>query len=142
MKLKSFFCALIATTTLTFTACSDDAKHAKIPVFDTITLTPNPCMPGDTVTAVVKYKSLGEYYYFFKENYTVGENSYTIEKSDCKGTNVEPTFKLVAPADKYGTFPVTFIATVSLTAGSTLYSTTNKVETKLIVKDPDGDYEE
>ncbi|MCQ2213177.1 MAG: hypothetical protein MJZ36_06035 [Bacteroidaceae bacterium] len=135
MKIKILFSALIAAAALTFTSCDKDKAEPVAPIFDRVTLTPNPCHPGDSVVAEVTYLSPGQYYYFFQQDLSVGGlTKISVDKGHCTGTNNNPKIRFKAPKQN-GMYKVTFSSTVSFTAGSVLYGTTNSVDGILTVKD-------
>lgn len=134
MKKKSLFFAVAAFAGIAFSSCDEDGKSISVaPEFEEITLTPNPCQPGDSVTAVVTYKSEGKYYHYFKQEWKIGEATTTnLDKANMP-TNQKPTLKFKAP-DNVGTYPVSFIATLSYDSGDKLYGQSNSVSSTLKVQ--------
>jgi hypothetical protein len=129
---------------LTFSSCNDDEAQYHAPVYKTITFSPNPCYPGDKVTATVVYSSKGENWYYFKQVFTL-DGTKVSEKVRNNDTYVympdPPTCTFDAPAA--GTHTVVFTCSPSSTVGNNLYPAAVSVEAKLVVSATDnGDDDE
>src|SRR5574344_1684003 len=100
MKKKSII-FVVLTTILTFviSSCNDDTATYKAPTFSGITVTPNPCYEGDSITIVFNYADRGENWYFFKQTITLdGTSIYSAKKTSSSVTLSDPpTVSTIAP---------------------------------------------
>ena len=72
---------------LTFMSCEDDKAQYHAPVYKAITFSPNPCYPGDEVTATITYSNKGENWYYFKQTFVLdGETILQRTKSSTSTT--------------------------------------------------------
>lgn len=118
---------------MSLSGCSDYIESdSVVPVLKEITLTPNPCKPGEDVTATVSYAKEGRYFFYVEQYYTVNDKKYTLKKGQFPADGTL-TYKFKAP-NTSGSFEVLFSAMVSLTSGTTLYDMTNEVSKTLVVK--------
>jgi len=133
---------LAAVLALACTACDNDdnAKDGQSPVFDKLTLTPNPCNPGDSVYATVTYVSAGKGIYKSKYYYKIekdGEDVDGASWSVVDPTKSQPTFSFVAPTTS-GYYTVTFGASqINYSGGGPngeLYGSANSVNAGLSVR--------
>ena len=60
----------------TFSSCDDDEAEYHAPVYKTITFSPNPCYPGDKVTATVSYSKKGENWYYYMQRFTLDGHAH------------------------------------------------------------------
>lgn len=131
---KLIFTISAIVTILTFASCENDKATSSAPVLGTPILTPNPCEPGDSVTITIPVEKEGDNYYFYKAKYEIqGVDTVNMDKDVIIYTN-PLSFKFVAP-NNTGRYTISFSGSVSFTAGSTLYGSTNSVSTKLQVKE-------
>ena len=132
MKKNLILTASVLLATLIFTAsCKKDEEYVK-PVFDSITLSPNPCHVGDKVTATVTYASKGDNWYYYKQTFTLG-SEFVYNKYKTTGATLPdpPTCEFEPPAA--GTYTVRFSSRASITAGEKLYEDLPSVSAKLTV---------
>lgn len=130
---------------LAIASCDNDANSTsgRPPVYAQLTLTPNPCHAGDSVTGVVSYTSTGrdiyksDYYMRVTGNSNSGDSiflSTTWTVTD--PTKSQPTFRFKAPTIAQH-YTVTFGASrINFSTGGPngeLYGEANSVQTTLIV---------
>ena len=118
---------------LAFSSCEDDKAEYHAPVYKDITFSPNPCYPGDTITAPVSYSSKGENWYYFKQTFTL-DGAKVSEKVKNNTTPILPdlpTGKFKAPAA--GVHTVEFTCQPSSTVGNTLYPAAVTITAQLVV---------
>ena len=128
---------------LTFMSCEDDKAQYHAPVYKAITFSPNPCYPGDEVTATITYSNKGENWYYFKQTFVLdGETILQRTKSSTSTTLPDPpTCTFTAPAA--GTHTFTFTGTPSSIAAGNPYPGDVSITGKLVVSASDnGDQEE
>lgn len=130
MKKKTFIFSAVALL-LALTACSDDMESKSVkPTFEKIEVNPNPCTPGETVTATVTYKDKGAYFYFYSQTITMDDS--IVYKKESHTTDLPKDVKIIAPK-KTGNFTIKYKAKVSYTSGTKLFDETESVETTLKV---------
>lgn len=118
---------------LAFSSCEDDKAEYHAPVYKDITFSPNPCYPGDTITATVSYSSKGENWYYFKQTFTL-DGAKVAEKTKTNTTPIlpdPPTCKFKAPAT--GVHTVEFTCSPSSTVGNPPYRTPVSITAQLVV---------
>lgn len=120
----------------TFSSCDDDEAEYHAPVYKAITFSPNPCYPGDKVTATVSYSKKGENWYYYMQRFTLDGNTI-LERNKGRSSNVvmpdPPTCTFDAPAA--GTHTFMFTCGPSSTVGSNLYPANISITAQLIVND-------
>lgn len=120
----------------TFSSCDDDEAEYHAPVYKAITFSPNPCYPGDKVTATVSYSKKGENWYYYMQRFTLDGNTI-LERNKGRSSNVvmpdPPTCTFDAPAA--GTHTLMFTCGPSSTVGSNLYPANISITAQLIVND-------
>lgn len=135
MKLMNCMVGVVALTLMSVLASCDDKDYEAVaPELGEITLSSNPCAPGEELTALVTLAKEGDHYYYFRIYYTVGGVTNVIEKDDITTKKGNLQFVLTAPT-KAGTYPVSVKASVSYTVNGQLYDQTNSVSTTLTVEE-------
>lgn len=141
MKLSTLIAAVAALTAATFfAACEDNEANPVAPEFGELVLSKTTCEPSDSIYAIMKVKTEGAYYYYFRLYYTINGVQQVVEKSDLKTPKGDAAFAFRAPS-KAGKFNVSAHATVSFTANGQLYGDTNTVSSTLEVVEPKEDTE-
>lgn len=127
----------------TFSSCDEDEAEYHAPVYKTITFSPNPCYPGDKVTATVSYSSKGENWYYYMQRFTL-DGQTILERNRGRSTNVvmpdPPTCTFDAPAA--GTHTLVFTCGPSSTVGTNLYPANISISAQLVVSNPNNNDEE
>jgi len=138
MKKSSLVFLLSVAILISFSACSED-KESTSPVFDELTLTPNPVYTGQYVKGVVSYISTGDYIYSSDYQYTIGGVG-SVAWTEVSPTKSQPQFTFKAPTTA-GTYTITFKTTkirYSATGkNGELYGSSNTVTQQLKVKNAD-----
>lgn len=155
MKTIPFLTTMLAFVAILLASCDDDnATDGRPPVYDAITLTPNPCAPGDSVTGLVTYTDTGKSllvanYQFSVHGLVESENGGYTDSVYAAGSwkvyephKSQPTFRFKAP-DNIGTFTVRFgVAThggleyASGGPNGELYATAASISATLTVSQP------
>ena len=123
----------------TFSSCDDDEAEYHAPVYKTITFSPNPCYPGDKVTATVSYSKKGENWYYYMQRFTLDGNVVLVRNKGISPNVVmpdPPTCTFDAPAA--GTHTFKFTCGPSCTVGSTLYPENIEITAELVVTNPNN----
>lgn len=143
MKYTFITTAFCLCAALILTACDNDANanNGRSPVFESLTLTPNPCHLGDSVVGQVKYSYAGRDIY--STTYTVTmrvstDSTYVLSWKVIDPTKKDPTFKIPTPR-LAGTYTVNFSASrINYSSGGSngeLYGSANTVSATLRVLD-------
>lgn len=141
MKSLTFSCLLLTLVLLTAVSCDDDPTgNSTSPTFAELTLSPNVCNAGDSITGTVTFSDKGKsiyktvYYYRFVENGTVYRYTWTVVDPTAYD---EVTFSFVAPTTA-GLYTVTFgadqINYSSSGPNGELYGSANSVSATLNVR--------
>lgn len=144
--MKKLLLLPLAMVGMAIASCDNDANSTsgRSPVFGQITLTPNPCNAGDTVTGVVSYTSAGrdiyksDYYVNVTGRSNSGDTTFVSSNwTVIDPTKSQPTFKFAAPKIAQ-TYTVTFGASrINYSTGGPngeLYGSANSVNTTLTVR--------
>lgn len=121
MNSKYFFLStLIAVASLVTLSCEKKAEYTA-PQIGELSITPNPCSPGDTVVVHLPYISSGNNWYFDTQSFSMPD---TIKKNvfyDSRtmlgrdGSYSEPKCSFIAP-DTIGSFEIKFTGQITKTA--------------------------
>lgn len=144
--MKKLLLLPLAMVSMAIASCDNDANSTsgRPPVYGQLTLTPNPCYAGDTVTGVVTYTSTGrdiyksEYYANVTGSSNSGDSAFVSTTwTAIDPTKSQPTFKFAAPKIAQN-YTVTFGASrINYSTGGPngeLYGEANSVRTTLIVR--------
>lgn len=118
-------------------SCEDDKEGAKTPVLGELTLSPNPCYQGDTITATITIADEGSNSSFFK--FTINYNDKSLARSKgefSRDSQNRVVFKFTAPKVN-GQLNVSVYGTANLYAGDKLYGTTNTVKSSVNIQELD-----
>lgn len=143
--MKRIFSIAMLLSALTFmVSCEEDEQKYVKPVFDKLVLTPSECNPGDSVIVTVEPSVKGENWYFYKFNFSVGDNSVFAYMKETGATwgSTTASCKFIAP-QKPGQYNVVFTGTISPIVGSKLYDNAGTCSAKLtVLGDPEEEEEE
>lgn len=111
---------LILSSVMQLTSCKDDEAEFTAPTFSGVTVEPNPCHEGDSITITFNYADRGQNWYYFKQNISIdGVTVFSGTKSTNYFLSSTPYVSTVAPAA--GTHSVSINGTLAPTAGTALY---------------------
>lgn len=114
---------------MAFVSCSEDEQYVA-PADITITLTPNPCAPGDTVLAKLAYGKSGDNWYWYSSSFSAPTKVFGAYAGTCD----QPSQCYFVAPEEAGEYPVSFKGQVTITAGKDLWGDRFELDTKLIVK--------
>ena len=141
---KLFLLSVLAVMGLLISCDNDDnATDGRSPEFAALQLTPSVANTGDSVIAIVTYKTPGKKIYKSDYKLTIsgftasGDYNVSYTWTDIDPTKHNPTYKFIAP-DEPGTFQVTFSATrINYSSGGPngeIYGSANTVTSTLRVQ--------
>lgn len=119
----------IAATCFFMCSC-DGVKEYKKPIIAGIEMEPNPCAPGDTVRAFLKYDVAGECWYWYSQTFSTPTTHFKEYKGSCQ----YPSQCFFIAPNEAGTYPVKFKGQVTITSGQELWGEKYEFENKLVVK--------
>ena len=141
---KIVLCTAFALMGVLISCDNDDhATDGRSPEFASLELTPSVAHPGDSISAIVTYKTPGKNIY--KSDYKLaisgftssGDYNVSYSWTEIDPTKSNPKYKFAAP-DESGTFQVTFSATrINFSTGGPngeLYGSANSVNATLRVQ--------
>jgi len=116
MKKNTFLFAIIAMiATSIFTSCEKDYEFIQ-PEASYIAIAPNPCYVGDTVAVFLAYKTMGQYWYYTKQEYSV-DGKVVISKTKPNGGGLNDHAEAKFIVTEAGEHTISFSSQISIYAG-------------------------